>query len=86
LWASGACKGLESPFVPLAAPPLRSEVEMNVERPPIQIPVPFLKRETGLGDAVAAATQAVGVKPCAPCEARKKRLNGRVQLRPAWKA
>jgi len=57
---------------------------MNVERP-VQIPVPFLRRQIGLGDAVASVTQAVGVKPCSPCEERKKKLNQRVQLNP-WKA
>jgi hypothetical protein len=29
----------------------------------------------GLGDVVAAATKAVGIKPCTPCEARQRRLN-----------
>jgi hypothetical protein len=30
----------------------------------------------GLGDVVAAATKAVGIKPCTPCEARQRQLNG----------
>ena len=29
----------------------------------------------GLGDVVAAATKAVGINPCTPCEARQRRLN-----------
>lgn len=29
----------------------------------------------GAGDVVARATKAVGIKPCAPCERRRKRLN-----------
>ncbi len=29
----------------------------------------------GLGDVVAAATKAVGIKPCTPCEARQRQLN-----------
>lgn len=30
----------------------------------------------GLGDVVAAATQAVGIKPCEPCKKRQAQLNG----------
>lgn len=33
-------------------------------------------RQHGLGDVVAAATKAVGIKPCTPCEARQRALNG----------
>lgn len=29
----------------------------------------------GLGDAVAALTHRMGIEPCAPCEARRYRLN-----------
>lgn len=29
----------------------------------------------GLGDLVADATKAVGIKPCAGCEERRKKLN-----------
>lgn len=37
---------------------------------------PAPPRQTlGLGDVVAAATKAVGIKPCTPCEARRQRLN-----------
>ena len=33
-------------------------------------------RHLGLGDMVARATQVVGIKPCTPCEARKRAMNG----------
>lgn len=29
----------------------------------------------GLGDTIAKITKAVGIKPCTPCEERRKRLN-----------
>lgn len=29
----------------------------------------------GMGDAIAAATKAVGITPCTPCEARRRALN-----------
>lgn len=32
-------------------------------------------RMRGAGDVVAKATKAVGVRPCAPCERRRQRLN-----------
>lgn len=30
----------------------------------------------GAGDAIAAATKAMGVETCTPCEARRRQLNG----------
>ena len=30
----------------------------------------------GLGDLVAKATGALGIKPCSPCEARRRAMNG----------
>jgi len=30
----------------------------------------------GAGDMIARATGALGIKPCSPCEARKRKLNG----------
>jgi len=30
----------------------------------------------GLGDLIAKATSAVGIKPCSPCEARRRAMNG----------
>lgn len=32
-------------------------------------------RGIGLGDAIAKVTKAVGIKPCAPCEERRRKLN-----------
>lgn len=37
--------------------------------------------QPGLGDAVAAATKAVGVKPCGGCARRQKALNAAT---PSW--
>lgn len=36
----------------------------------------------GLGDVIAAGTSAVGIKPCSPCEERRRRLN---QMFPLWR-
>jgi len=33
------------------------------------------KSHYGLGDVVAAATKAVGIEPCTPCEERQQMLN-----------
>jgi hypothetical protein len=52
------------------------------QREPMRIRVPFLNQETGLGDAIAAATSAVGIKPCQPCKERAEALNRRVVLSP----
>lgn len=30
----------------------------------------------GAGDLIAKATGALGIKPCSPCEARRRALNG----------
>lgn len=49
---------------------------------PVEIRVPFLHSEFGLGDAVKQLTQAVGVHPCTPCKQRQEYLNARVQFRP----
>ena len=51
---------------------------------PARIRVPFLQRPMGAGDIVAAATSAMGVKPCGPCEERKRKMNQRVQFTP-WR-
>ena len=53
----------------------------------MDIRVPFLNHEIGAGDVVKAATAVVGVKPCTPCEERRKKLNQAVRLvprEPAW--
>jgi len=46
-----------------------------VECPPAPPPPP------GIGDAVAAATSAAGIKPCGACKRRQAALN---RLTPAW--
>lgn len=48
---------------------------------PLQIPMPFLRRNVGLGDVVKRAAGAVGVQPCPPCEQRRRALNRLIQLR-----
>ena len=47
----------------------------------LQIPVPGLRHNVGLGDVIKRMTQAIGVKPCPPCEKRAAMLNRLVQLR-----
>lgn len=49
---------------------------------PRRIRVPFLPQETGLGDAVKAATDRMGVQPCGGCQKRREALNRRVILAP----
>lgn len=49
---------------------------------PLRIRVPFLQQPTGLGDAIAAATSAVGITPCQPCKERAEALNRRFVLSP----
>jgi hypothetical protein len=46
-----------------------------VECPPAPEPPP------GIGDAVAAATSAAGIKPCGACKRRQAALN---RLTPGW--
>ena len=53
----------------------------NVHKP-LQFRVPFLRQETGLGDAVARVTQGIGVKPCESCKKRQELLNRAVQFNP----
>lgn len=55
-----------------------------VERPAVRsftIPVPFLKGPAG--DVLASITQAVGVRPCSPCEERRRWLNERLAFQ-SW--
>lgn len=49
---------------------------------PIGIKVPGLKSNIGLGDAVAALTTKLGVKPCGGCKKRQVALNKAVQFKP----
>jgi len=48
----------------------------------MEIKVPFLKEPVGAGDVVKAATSAVGVKPCTPCEERRRKMNEALRLVP----
>ena len=43
--------------------------------------IPGAKPAPGIGDAVASATKAVGIKPCAPCAKRQAALN---KATPGW--
>jgi hypothetical protein len=42
---------------------------------PLSVPVPRLKRDIGLGDAVKRVTAAVGIRPCGGCGQRAAALN-----------
>lgn len=53
--------------------PAGLEAALNVRIPGLGAPV-------GLGDLVARATKAVGIKPCGGCQKRKQRLNRLVQF------
>ncbi len=52
----------------------------------MEIKVPFIKEEIGAGDVVKAATVAAGVKPCTPCEERRRRMNASLQFVPREKS
>jgi len=47
--------------------------EVTTKRRPVRVPLPT--RQFGLGDAIARATRAVGIQPCAPCKRRQAALN-----------
>jgi len=49
---------------------------------PFHVRIPFLRNEVPAGDVVAAATHALGVPPCTPCEERRKRMNQKVVFSP----
>lgn len=46
----------------------------------VQHPQQFAKNHRctriGMGDVIARGTKALGVKPCSPCEERRRKLNG----------
>ncbi len=48
----------------------------------MDVKVPFLRGPVGAGDAVKSVTSAFGVKPCMPCEERRKAMNSRLQFVP----
>ncbi len=54
---------------------------VQVPDPP-RLRVPFLRQEIGAGDVIAAATHAMGLHSCTPCEQRQKWLNERLRLSP----
>jgi hypothetical protein len=61
-------------------------VEVQLSRPPKIVnwrvdDEPTQPAAPGLGDAVAAATKAVGVKPCGGCQRRQEALN---RATPGW--
>jgi hypothetical protein len=50
-------------------------VELRDGRPVITELLAEVEAITGLGDVVAAATKAVGIKPCGSCQQRRETLN-----------
>ena len=59
---------------PLVGRQMRPISESYVESPPTPMQ-PSNTRWRGLGDVVAAATKAVGIKPCGGCQKRREALN-----------
>lgn len=56
---------------------------MNSKVPrPIRIPIPLVRRQVGLGQAIKRLTAAVGVRPCGGCGQRARMLDRRVVLAP----
>lgn len=53
----------------------RESREGNLHDPPLFGKAAKKEPMRGLGDVVAAATKAVGIKPCAGCERRRIKLN-----------
>jgi len=53
---------------------------MNRVPRPIRIPVPGMRRTTGLGQVVKQLTLSLGVRPCSGCEKRARALDRRVIL------
>lgn len=46
------------------------------------IPLPFLRREIALGDAVKRLTDSFGLRQCGGCGERQRAMNERVVFRP----
>lgn len=46
----------------------------------MRIPIPGLKKDVGLGDAIARMTSAAGIKPCGGCKKRQALFNGAIIL------
>lgn len=51
----------------------------------VHLPGFLVDEETGLGDAIKRATNAVGIRPCKGCARRAARLNRQVRFRPRTK-
>ena len=60
------------------------EDEQKAPKSPWRIPIPGLPHEVGLGQAIAKATQAVGVKPCGGCKKRAEAMDKQVVFSP-WR-
>lgn len=54
---------------------------MNSKLRPISVPIPRLKRNVGLGDAVKKITTVFGIRPCSGCGRRAEALNRVVVFR-----
>ena len=52
---------------------------------PISVPIPRLRRDVGLGDAVKKLTAAVGFRHCGGCGRRAAALNRALTFRAASK-
>lgn len=48
----------------------------------MNISAPFLTQPIGAGALAKAATSALGIKPCAPCKERARRMNQALVLVP----
>jgi len=46
------------------------------------VPLPFLRREIGAGDAVKRFTDSLGIRQCGGCGERQRAMNERVVFRP----
>jgi len=53
---------------------------------PLSVPVPKLKRDIGLGDAMKRLTSAVGIRPCGGCARRAAALNNALVFRATRRA
>ena len=60
----------------------RSPDPVTNARQPLHFRMPFLTQPQGLGDTIAALTEALGLKPCPPCQKRQERLNRALQFDP----
>lgn len=55
---------------------------MMISTAKVQIPVPGIRQPIGAGQAIQAATSAVGIKPCTPCQQRARVLDRLLAFRP----